>query len=175
MIHAKTRIAEKPRSRSRGAVLPADAKGYMRPRVIIHNAVSLDGKVTGFEVDIRRYYSLVPTWKEDATLCGSGTILAAPEGRVKESGRDVPARKVDPKDKRPLLVVADSRGRVRCWNMLLGAGFWRHGVALCSRRTPERHIEYLRRHRVSRIITSGSRVDLQAALTRLRVRYKVVP
>jgi 2,5-diamino-6-(ribosylamino)-4(3H)-pyrimidinone 5'-phosphate reductase len=145
----------------------------MRPRVIIHNAVSLDGRITGFEVDMRRYYALASTWKEDATLCGSGTILAAPEGRVREKDECEPRRKPDPGDRRPLLVVADSRGRVRCWSMLLGAGFWRDGVALCSRRTPARHIEYLRRRGVSRIVTDGSRVDLRRALVRLQTRYKV--
>jgi 2,5-diamino-6-(ribosylamino)-4(3H)-pyrimidinone 5'-phosphate reductase len=145
----------------------------MKPKVIIHNAVSLDGRITGFEVDMGRYYSLASTWKEDATLCGSGTVLAAPEGRVKEKDGDVPARRADPKDQRPLLVVADSRGRVRCWSMLLGAGFWRDGVALCSQRTPERHLDYLRKRGVSRIVNGDNRVDLANALARLRTRHKV--
>ena len=145
----------------------------MRPRVIIHNAVSLDGRVTGFEVNMARYYALVPTWKEDATLCGSGTILATPEGRVKETDGDAPARRADPKDKRPLLVVADSRGRVRCWGMLLGAGYWRDGVALCSQLTPASHIEYLRRRGVSRIVAGDKRVDLARALALLSSRYHI--
>jgi len=145
----------------------------MRPRVIVHNAVSLDGRITGFEVDMRRYYALASTWKEDATLCGSGTILAAPEGRVKEEDECEPRRKPDAGDRRPLLVVADSRGRVRCWGMLLGAGFWRDGIALCSRRTPARHIEYLRRRGVSRLVTGGNKVDLEKALARLRARHDI--
>ena len=145
----------------------------MKPRVIIHNAVSLDGKVTGFEVDMRRYYALVPTWKEDATLCGSGTILAAPEGRVREGDECEPRRKPGPGDRRPLLVVADSRGRVRCWSMLLGAGFWRDGVAICSRRTPDQHLEYLRKRGVSRIVAGDEGVDPARALAILRSRFKV--
>lgn len=145
----------------------------MRPRVIIHNAVSLDGRITGFDVDMGRYYGLVSTWKEDATLCGSGTILATPEGRVKEKDGDAPVRKADPKDKRPLLVVADSRGRVRCWSMLLGAGYWRDGIALCSRRTPANHVEYLRTRGVSRVVTGDKQVDLARALMLLYSRYHV--
>jgi len=145
----------------------------MRPKAIIHNAVSLDGKVTGFEVNLARYYALVPTWKEDATLCGSGTILAAPEGRVREEDEDVPERRPDPQDKRPLLVVADSRGRVRCWNMLLNAGYWRDGIALCSRQTPERHREYLKKRGVGCIVTGDKRVDLAKALAILRSRYRI--
>jgi len=145
----------------------------MRPRIIIHNAVSLDGRITGFEVDMRRYYALASTWKEDATLCGSGTILAAPEGRIREKDECEPKRKPDPGNRRPLLVVADSRGRVCCWGMLLGAGFWRDGVALCSRRTPARHIGYLRRRGVGCIITGDKRVNLAKALPTLRTRYSI--
>jgi len=145
----------------------------MRPRVVIHNAVSLDGRVTGFEVDMRCYYSLVPTWKEDATLCGSGTILAAPEGRVRDKDEPGPRRRPEAGDRRPLLVVADSRGRVRCWSMLLSAGLWRDGVALCSCRTPARHVEYLRRRGVGRIVAGASRVDLAGAFESLRTRYRV--
>jgi len=52
----------------------------MRPRVIVHNAVSLDGRLTGFAVNMGRYYSLASIWKEDATLCGSGTSVK-PAGR----------------------------------------------------------------------------------------------
>ena len=145
----------------------------MRPKIIIHNAVSLDGRITGFDVDMGRYYSLASTWKEDATLCGSGTILAAPEGRVREKDESLPERKVDPKDRRPVLVVADSRGRVRCWSMLLNAGFWRDGIALCSRRTPACHIEYLRRRGVSRIVAGEKDVDLARALARLRNSHQI--
>jgi len=145
----------------------------MRPRVTIHNAVSLDGRITGFEVDMKRYYALASTWKENATLCGSGTILAAPEGRVREKDEVVPERRPDPQDKRPLLVVADSRGRVRCWSMLLNAGFWRDGIALCSRLTPVRHREYLERRGVGCIVTGKKRVDLAKALAILLSRYKV--
>jgi 2,5-diamino-6-(ribosylamino)-4(3H)-pyrimidinone 5'-phosphate reductase len=145
----------------------------MRPRVIIHNAVSMDGKITGFDVDMGRYYGLVSSWGEDATLCGSGTMLATPEGRVREKAEDAPERKIDPRDKRPLLVVADSRGRVRCWSMLLAAGFWRDGVALCSSQTPAKHIEYLRRRDVNRIVAGENGIDLARALILLRNRFKV--
>jgi len=145
----------------------------MRPKIIIHNAVSLDGRITGFDVDMGRYYSLASTWKEDATLCGSGTILAAPEGRVKEKNEDIPVRKAAPTDRRPLLIVADSRGRVRCWSMLLSAGLWRDGIALCSRRTPARHIEYLRRRGVSRIVAGEKDIDLAKAFALLRNSHQI--
>jgi 2,5-diamino-6-(ribosylamino)-4(3H)-pyrimidinone 5'-phosphate reductase len=48
----------------------------MRPRVILHNAVSLDGRVTGFFVDLGIYYRLASHWGEDVTLAGCDTLLA---------------------------------------------------------------------------------------------------
>ena len=49
----------------------------MLPRVILHNAVSLDGRIDGFPIDLQQYYALAATWKEDATLAGSETFLKA--------------------------------------------------------------------------------------------------
>ena len=47
----------------------------MRPYVILHNAVNLDGYVTGFDVDLGLYYELSSSWEEDATLAGCDTLL----------------------------------------------------------------------------------------------------
>lgn len=141
-------------------------------RLIVHNAVSLDGRLTGFDVDMETYYRLAGTWREDATLCGSGTILAAPEGRKHERA-GAAGWQPEPGDKRPLLVVADSRGRVRCWQALRRAGLWRDAVALVSDRTPRRQLDYLRAGRVDFIVAGGQRVELRAALGALEREYGV--
>jgi 2,5-diamino-6-(ribosylamino)-4(3H)-pyrimidinone 5'-phosphate reductase len=55
----------------------------MLPRVIIHSAISLDGRIDGFSADVGTYYELASRWDPDAMLSGSNTILAAfpnPEG-----------------------------------------------------------------------------------------------
>ena len=74
----------------------------MIPRVIIHNAVCVDGRIDNFDVDMGLYYELAKTWKEDATLVGSNTILKAEEQEEvleeDESVFDPP--KMDPEDKR---------------------------------------------------------------------------
>ena len=49
----------------------------MLPYVIIHNAVSLDGKVVGFIPNIALYYEIASRFKEDAALIGSETIIKA--------------------------------------------------------------------------------------------------
>lgn len=47
----------------------------MLPYVILYNAVSLDGHITGFNADVELYYELASKWDIDAVLMGSNTIL----------------------------------------------------------------------------------------------------
>ena len=145
----------------------------MLPRIVLHNAVSLDGRIDHFTPDVGLFYELAARWGEGATLAGSDTLLAAPGG-ADADGDDAPVPPAPAAgDTRPLLVVPDSRGRVRCWRALLGAGYWRGGVALCTRATPEAHLDYLERSGVDRIAAGEERVDLRAALDELAARYDV--
>lgn len=154
----------------------------MKPRVILHNAVSADGRVDWFPADIGLYYELAASWHEDATLAGSDTILAAGGGAEAAAGREgeVPAaapaaveRPSAEEDRRPLLAVVDSRGRVKGWSTLLAAGYWRGGIALCSAATPADHLAWLDARGVQRIAAGADRVDLSAALEELAARFDV--
>jgi 2,5-diamino-6-(ribosylamino)-4(3H)-pyrimidinone 5'-phosphate reductase len=138
-----------------------------RPKVIVHAAVSLDGKIDGFDPDVGAYYDLIATWEEDATLCGSETVLAAAPD---PDPPDAPPMATSEDDDRPLLAVVDSRGRVRSWRALLGAGHWSKGVAFCSAKTPPEHLEYLERLGVDAAVLGDDRVDLGRALGELAVR-----
>jgi 2,5-diamino-6-(ribosylamino)-4(3H)-pyrimidinone 5'-phosphate reductase len=160
----------------------------MKPRVILHNAVSADGRVDWFPADIGLFYELAATWHEDATLAGSGTILAADGGTDMPAGNPAPgsdtaaaggaaavqsARPAGEPDRRPLLAVVDSRGQVKGWGTLLASGYWRAGVALCSAATPGEHLAWLEDHGVQRIVTGADRIDLAAALGELAARFGV--
>lgn len=147
----------------------------MLPRVSLHNAVSLDGRLLEWGmVDFALYYGLIGTFSEQATLTGVGTVLAgaAHEG-VADDPPDVHPASPASDDARPLLVVPDSRGRVRVWQWMLSQPYWRGGIALCSQATPNEHLSYLRRVGVD-IITAGTdHVDLRAALEALCARHGV--
>jgi 2,5-diamino-6-(ribosylamino)-4(3H)-pyrimidinone 5'-phosphate reductase len=165
----------------------------MKPRVILHNAVSADGRVDWFPADIGLFYELAATWHEDATLAGSGTILAAggaadepapgpavdgpaagqPAGRPGAPDSTQPARPAGEPDRRPVLAVVDSRGQVKGWRTLLASGYWRAGVALCSAATPADHLVWLEDNGIQRIVTGADRIDLAAALGELAARFGV--
>jgi len=145
----------------------------MLPRVILHNAVSLDGRIEGFPLDLKQYYELAATWKEDATLAGSQTFLKAAVEAPPENECAYLLPDTDPEDRRPLLVIPDSRGRIRTWHYLRSLPYWRGFVALCSRSTPQEYLDYLRERHIYCIIAGEEHVDLPAALEELSSCYGV--
>ncbi len=147
----------------------------MLPRVILHNVVSVDGRIDWFTPDIGQFYELAARWKEDATLAGSETLLNIyPEEEVSEESEEAfePSEK-DPADPRPLLVVPDSRGRLRNWHLLRKEPYWRDMVALCSHSTPRSYLNYLKEEHLDCIIAGDDHVDLRVALEELNTRYGV--
>ncbi len=145
----------------------------MLPRVILHNVVSVDGRIDGFEPDLGLYYGLAARLQEDATLVGADTMLKA-GNTLPEEGEGAPAPPVaDPADTRPLLVIPDSRGRFRGWHAVPGWGYWRASVALCSRSTPQSYLDYLEERHVHTIIAGDDHVDLRAALEELSARFGI--
>ncbi|MAG37704.1 MAG: deaminase [Dehalococcoidia bacterium] len=146
----------------------------MLPRVIIHNAVSADGRIDRFTPDVGQFYTLAAHWQEDATLAGSDTLLAAypsPPATEEHAAADTP--EPESNTPRPLLVVPDSRGRVRFWHQLLREPYWRSGVALCSRATPHSHLAYLRQQQIDYLVAGDDYVDCRLALEELHARYAV--
>lgn len=143
------------------------------PRVVVHNAASVDGRTTGFEPDLGLYYGLAARWQADAMLSGADTILAAPEGQIVEAADDPLGPTPDRDRTRCLLVISDSRGRLRCWQAMRDAGYWRDVVALCSHSTPGDYLDYLGRRRVDYILAGDDHVDLGAALEELSARYGI--
>lgn len=149
----------------------------MIPRVILHVATSLDGRITNFPADLDLYYGLAARWNPGAILFGSETVLAA----VREN----PALEVPPgheeifrppegaPDPRPLLVIADSRGRVRCWDAIRRWPYMRDVLAVCSSATPEEYLGYLAERKIAAIVAGKDRIDFRAALEELNRRFGV--
>ncbi|HWQ19726.1 MAG TPA: RibD family protein [Methanotrichaceae archaeon] len=146
----------------------------MLPRVILHNALSVDGRYDWLKPDLAQFYGQASRWKEDATLAGSDTMIAA-LGDMPADDLDVPAPQIeiDPEDKRALLIVPDSRGRIRCWNQVRKWPYWRDVVVLCSGSTPEDYLDYLQKVHVDHIIAGHGQVDLKAALEEINARYGI--
>lgn len=145
----------------------------MLPYVILQNAVSADGRIEGFAADIGLFYKLVGRLQADAHLVGCDTLMGFAEGVASEEAVDLEPPPLNHHDSRPLLVVPDSRGRLHNWNSLLESGYWRAGVALCSRATSAQYLEYLKAHGIDAIVAGDHQVDLPSALHQLKTGYRV--
>lgn len=143
----------------------------MIPKVILYSAVSLDGRTTGFSVDMGLFYSLAPQWGEDASLVGCDTLLSAPEDIPEDDGAEVPVVPPGADDSRPILVVPDSRGRLKSWHYWREQPYWRDFVSLCTRSTPSEHVEYLKRKGIKRITTGTEHVDYRKTLEELNGQF----
>lgn len=143
------------------------------PRVIIHNAVSADGRIDWLTFDLGLFYGLVSRWNEDATLGGSDTLLKGFEELVEDQYETQEEIQPDPNDKRPLLVVPDSGGRVRKWKAILRQPYWRGAIVLCSEKTPKEYLDYLNGIKINYIKAGKEHVDIKTALERLYEEYGI--
>ncbi|KTG26388.1 dihydrofolate reductase family protein [Haloferax profundi] len=140
--------------------------------VVVHNAVSLDGRIEGFTADIGTFYELATTWNAGVHLVGSETLLADEEAPPADAPESLAPFEVQNEDC-PLLVVPDSRGRIRNWRGLLESPFWSRGVALVSASTPDEYRTYLEDVGIEAIEAGDDRVDLPPALAALESAYDV--
>jgi 2,5-diamino-6-(ribosylamino)-4(3H)-pyrimidinone 5'-phosphate reductase len=143
------------------------------PRVILHNAVSVDGRIDWFSADIELFYELTSGWKEDATLAGSETLLKAYQDSNEQADEEPEIISAEKDDSKPLLVVPDSGGRIKNWHQLKREMYWRDAVAFVSKSTPKDYLEYLKKEGVEYIIAGDDKVDLRDALEQLNEKYGV--
>ncbi len=132
----------------------------MRPHIIIHTAMSLDGRTDRFLGDVDLYYEVAAKLDPDATLTGSNTLLKAglePDGEHLEP-------LLEKEEGKQMLVVTDSQGRICTWRQLQNQPYWGKVLVLCSESTPKEYMSYLERVKVGVIRTKGVKVDLAEAL-----------
>lgn len=157
-------------------------RGLMnRPRVIIHNLISLDGRLDGFPADAGLYYEIASRMPHQAILTGSGTMLAAAANQGIDMSAEDPepapgAASAEPDvagNARPLLVIVDGQGRLTRFAWLRALPFWRDVLVLCASATPAEQLDRLRRHRVAHVALGDNRVDLGSALCLLAGLHQV--
>jgi 2,5-diamino-6-(ribosylamino)-4(3H)-pyrimidinone 5'-phosphate reductase len=145
----------------------------MKPKVILYTAVTLDGRTTGFSVDLGLFYSLAQKWSEDSTLVGCDTLLSAPDEIPEDDGSALKFAEPKDDDSRPILVVPDSRGRLKSWHYWTKQPYWKDFIVLCTKHTPSEHIEYLKHRGIKTILSGTEHVEFKQAFGILHDRFGV--
>jgi 2,5-diamino-6-(ribosylamino)-4(3H)-pyrimidinone 5'-phosphate reductase len=145
------------------------------PKVIIHNSISLDGSLTGFEPNLVLHYHVAGNYKPDVHLIGSNTAKVGVElfgdGVPLEEDGDFEKPKRD--KNLPYWVIPDSKG---CLKGFLHAcrrfEFCKEVIVLITEATPNDYIEYLKERNYDYFVAGKERVDLRPALKLLSAKLK---
>jgi 2,5-diamino-6-(ribosylamino)-4(3H)-pyrimidinone 5'-phosphate reductase len=146
----------------------------MDPTLIIHNSVSLDGSLVGFEVDMALHYQIAGRYRPEIHLVGSNTAKAGmtmygdlPDEEEKDVIRPVG------RDDVPLWVIPDTRGSLI--GMLHACRRFegcRDVVVLVSESTPMKYIEYLEERNYAYHLSGEDHPDLEESLERISKEHR---
>lgn len=149
----------------------------MKPRIIIHNALSIDGKLTGFMPDLGTYYSLAGHWGEQAALVGSETILAAMRMDGVQNYNSVgegPADPPPPEERAGTWFVAiDGRCRILNWRHWASQPYWRGVIVLTSQIAPREYINTVTESGAICRPLGIENVDLSASFDMLNTEFGI--
>ncbi|MBP2031181.1 2,5-diamino-6-(ribosylamino)-4(3H)-pyrimidinone 5'-phosphate reductase [Methanohalophilus levihalophilus] len=148
------------------------------PRVIMHNTISLDGAVIGFEVDMELHYQIAGVYGADAHLIGSTTAKTGIEMFGGEVGEEEPSDfakpETTPDDPRAIWVIVDSQGiLINRLHVLRKSVFCKDVLILVSSSTPNDYITYLKERNYEFIVSGGQHVKLESALEVLHDEYGI--
>ena len=145
-----------------------------RPKVIMHNTVSLDGSFTGFDVDMGLHYQVAARYQVNAHLIGSNTLKTGAEAEVIPPENDTDFTKPERSDNLPYWAIVDSRG--------IGQGllhtcrsfeYCRDVIALVSPKTGLDYVNYLEERNYDYVVSGTEHVDFHQAFEVLTTKYDV--
>ena len=146
----------------------------MKPTVILHNSISIDGSLSSFEPNMELHYRIAGMFKPDMHLIGSSTIAAG----IALYGEGVPPEEASDfqKPKRntslPAWVLVDSKGRLEgLLHTCRRFDMCRDVIVLVSKKTSKRYLRYLDERCYPYHFLGDNSVDLRKALTLLSKDY----
>ncbi len=150
----------------------------MLPKVVVYNSVSVDGAIKDFDINIQLHYAIAGRFGADALLAGSTTAKTGIEMFMQtvpaEEASDFSKPEVDPEDKRPWWIIADSRGILQClMHVHRRSGYAKDIIILVSNSTPKAYLDYLKERNYDFIVAGSDHVDLRLALEELNKRYGI--
>ncbi|HNR43552.1 MAG TPA: RibD family protein [Methanofastidiosum sp.] len=149
-----------------------------RPKIIMHNTMSIDSSVKNFECDIGLHYQVAGSYEADAHLIGSVT---AKSGLEMYSGIIPPERESDFKkkdyakeDKRPFWIIVDTKGLLKgIMHMYRRFEYCKDVIILLSKNSPTDYVNYLEDRDYDYILAGDDKIDFPLALDILYSEYNI--
>ena len=146
-----------------------------RPEVIMHNSVSLDGRINGFKADEGLHYGIVASYHADVYMAGSNTARTGLElyGAVPpETGTDFQKPVKD--SHLSYWVIPDSRGVLKGFlHAYRNMEYCRDVMVLISSKTPHAYVNYLTERHYDFLVCGNDYVDYVQAFQTLAVQYNM--
>lgn len=146
----------------------------MLPYVVIHNSISLDGSLTGFEPNMGLHYRIAAKYKPDAHLIGSNTMKkgAGLYANGVPAEKKIDFKKPNRSSSLPYWVIPDTRGTlINLLHIFRRFELCRDVIVLVSQTTPRRYIEYLKEREYDYYTIGAKQVDLKKSLLFLLENY----
>lgn len=150
----------------------------MIPKIIIHNTISLDGRLNGFDSNLEKYYNIAGKFKEDAVLVGSNTakigIGLFLKGIPKEDESDFKKPIFNKDNPTPYWVTPDTKGLLKnLLHVYRRTKYCKDVIILICKKTPISYIEYLENRSYDYIKTGMDHIDIKKALNKLNEKYEI--
>ncbi|MFC1986262.1 RibD family protein [Chloroflexota bacterium] len=147
-----------------------------RPKIIMHNSLSLDGSFTDFEVNMGLHYQVAGTYKADANLIGSNTIKTG----IEIYGGEIPPetesdfKKPDRSIALPYWVIVDTKGITKgLLHTCRSFEFCKDVIVLISQNTNDDYINYLKERNYDYLVCGNKYIDFEKALSALSTKYGI--
>lgn len=128
-------------------------------KVIIHNAIGIDGRNIGLNIDLESFFDQDLHYHEDVVLVNIETISKI-EMKLDGSGEFYVPNMIQD-DKRPALAVVDDLGMVRCWKALMESGYWKEFYAIITKKTNHDYVSRLMKNGVQPIVAGENKINMK--------------
>ena len=145
-----------------------------KPKVILHNSISIDGSILGFDVNMEQHYQIANSYKADVHLIGSNTVKEGIKMFYPEIPKEEKSDFLNPKrnEDLPLWVIPDTKGILNGMHHVYRRFEWcKDIVVLISNQTPRDYIEYLIERNYDYYIVGENYVDYNQAINLLVKQY----
>ena len=148
----------------------------MLPNIILHNSISLDGSLVGFDVNMDLHYKIAGKYKPEVHLIGSNTVKTGielyGEGVPPEEEKDF--EKPNRDKNLPYWVIPDTKGILKgLLHTCRRFEFCKDVILLVSEETPKGYVRYLDERDYDHHLVGNRHIDLEKSLELLSDKYNV--